>query len=362
MNHTLIRILLLLLSTAPAISGQQPATGDLPAGPKSIILIVADGMGIGQHTMAYYFTDRYSPAAFEHVGLMTTHLADTTRVTDSGAAGTAMATGVKTARGVIGMDAEYRSVKTVLEHAKDGGLATGLISTTNITDATPAAFATHNKTRRDHEGIAKQMSAAGIDVLFGGGRKNFLGKEKGGIQEIDLLEVMASDGAQIISSLDEITTYDRPVVGLFAPGPMMDAPKRTPTLTQMALKAIDILDDDPDGFFIMIEEEMTDNRSHDNKFDATREHLVILNDLIEAVLAYQSNYPQVLVLFLADHETGGWILEKKSGHPGQPRWTTHEHTGNLVPIFASGPGSEAFDAVVDNTFIGKKLIEYINAR
>ncbi len=362
MNQTVVRILLLLLATAPAVSGQPSPAGSQPAGPQSIILLIADGMGIGQHTMAYYYTDRYAPAAFDHVGLMTTHPADKTRVTDSAASATALATGVKTKRKVIGLNADGVSVKTVLEHAKDGGLATGLISTTSITDATPAAFATHSESRYDHEEIAKQMAVAGIDVLLGGGRKNFLGKEQGGIQDIDLLEVMAAAGAQIISSLNEITTHDRPVVGLFALDDMTDAPHRTPTLTQMALKAIDILDDDPDGFFIMVEEEMTDSRSHENKFDATVEHLVILNDLIEAVLAYQSKHPQVLVLFLADHETGGWFLEEQGDDPGKPRWTTHSHTGNLVPIFASGPGSEAFDAVVDNTFIGQKLIEYVTGR
>ena len=362
MHHTLIRSLLLLPLTAAALSGQQRPEDMATERPKSIILIVADGMGIGQHTMAYYYSGRYAYTRFDHVGLMTTHPADTTRVTDSAASATAFASGVKTTRKVIGLNADGESVKSVLEYAQDGGMATGLISTTSITDATPAAFASHSQSRYDHEEIAKQMSVAGIDVLFGGGRKNFLGKKNGGIQDIDLLEVMAAAGAQIISSLDEITTHDRPVVGLFALGDMEDAPQRTPTLTQMALKAIDILDDDPDGFFIMIEEEMTDSRSHENKFEATRVHLVILNDLIEAVLAYQSNNPQVLVLFIADHETGGWFLEEKGDRPGKPRWTTRGHTGNLVPIFASGPGSEAFDAVVDNTFIGKKLIEYVTGR
>ncbi|MCH7528702.1 MAG: alkaline phosphatase [Candidatus Marinimicrobia bacterium] len=362
MNYIVVRILLLLLSTTAVVSGQRPAADDLPVGPKSIILIIADGMGIGQHTMAYYYTDRYAPAAFDHVGLMTTHPADSLKVTDSGAAATAMATGYKTYYHAIGVDENKRPLKTVLEYALEKGMATGLITTTWITDATPAAFATHSVTRDNHKEIARQMSAAGIDVLLGGGRQSFIAKEQGGIQDINLLDVMASQGVQIISSLDEITAHDRPVVGLFAMGDLPDAPQRTPTLTQMALKAIDILDDDPDGFFIMIEEEMTDSRSHENKFEATRVHLVILNDLIEAVLAYQSNNPQVLVLFIADHETGGWFLEEKGDRPGKPRWTTRGHTGNLVPIFASGPGSEAFDAVVDNTFIGKKLIEYVTGR
>ncbi len=273
-----------------------------------------------------------------------------------------MATGYKTSYHAIGVDENNRPVKTVLEYAREKGMATGLITTTWITDATPAAFAAHSETRDNHKEIARQMSVAGIDVLLGGGRQSFITKEQGGIQDINLLDVIASDCAQIISSLDEITTHDHPVVGLFALGDMPDAAERKPSLTEMALTAVDILDDDPDGFFLMVEEEGTDSRSHDNKFELTLDELASLNDLLDAMLAYQRNNPQILVLFLADHETGGWILEGKGDRPGKPRWTTRKHTGNLVPIFASGPGSEAFDAVVDNTFIGQKLIEYVTGR
>ena len=125
MNHTLIRIFLGLLSIAPVIAGQGPAAGNLPVGPKSIILIVADGTGIGQHTYAYYLGSRFSLQRFEHVGLMTTHPADSLKVTESGAAATAMATGYKTYTRAIGVDENKRPLKTVLEYALEKGLATG---------------------------------------------------------------------------------------------------------------------------------------------------------------------------------------------------------------------------------------------
>ncbi len=330
--------------------------------PQSIILIIADGTGIGQHTMTYYYTDRYAPAAFEHVGLMATHPADKTKVTGSAAAGTALATGVKTNLKVISLDVNNRPLKTVLEYAKDKGMATGLITTHYITDATPAAFAAHVKLRSDREDIARQMAGAGINVLFGGGRKFFLSKENGGEQEVDLLEVMADKGAQVIDDLNVDLDPTRPVVGLFAMSGMPDAPERVPSITEMALKAVDILDDDPDGFFLMVEEEMTDNRSHGNDTERVLDNLVSLNDLIDAMLAYQKDHPHLLVLFVADHETGGWILEEHGDQAGVPRWTTTKHTGNLVPIFATGPGGEAFDAVVDNTFIGQTLIRYVTSR
>lgn len=332
--------------------------------PTSIILIIADGTGVGQHTLSYYHNDRYSPAAFQHVGLMATHSAQRGKATDSAAAGTALATGVKTRWKVVGLDTNYARVKTVLEYAKDKGMATGLITTYYITDATPATFAAHVKLRSDREDIARQMAGAGINVLFGGGRKFFLSKENGGEQKVDLLEAMADKGAQVIDDLNVELVPTRPVVGLFAMSGMPDAPERVPSITEMALKAVDILDDDPDGFFLMVEEEMTDNRSHEKDTERVLDNLASLNDLIDAVLAYQAAHPQVLVLLVADHDTGG--LAVQSGAPGkglEVAWITGgSHTFNLVPIFATGPGGEAFDAVVDNTFIGQTLIRYVTSR
>lgn len=330
--------------------------------PKSIILIIADGMGIGQHTMSYYYNDRYAPAAFDHVGLMATHPADRTKVTDSAAGGTAIAAGVKTNRTVVGLDENNQPVKSVLEFAMSQGMATGLITTTAITDATPAAFAAHVPSRYDPHEIARQMAAAGITVLFGGGRQYFLSQDDGGEQEVNLLAAMVARDVQIINSLDDPIDAGLPVVGLFAMGDMPDAPQRTPSLTEMALKAVDILDDDPDGFFLMVEEEGTDERSHANEFDATVAALASLNDLIDAMLAYQKDHPSVLVMLVADHETGGWMIREKEGGLRDPYWGTRGHTGNLVPIFATGPGGAVFDGVVDNTFIGQTLIDYVTAQ
>lgn len=359
MHQRLLKSFVLIIFIGlPGLSCQS-GSGDIP---QSIILIVADGMGLGQHTMAYYYADRYSPASFDYVGLMTTHPYDTARVTDSAASGTSLASGVKTQRHVIGLDADGRPAKTVLEHAKDRGMATGLITTSSITDATPASFAAHVASRYEQNEIARQLAAAGITVLFGGGRQYFLSQDDGGQQEVNLLVTMVARDVQIINSLEDSVDAGLPVVGLFAMGDMPDAPQRTPSLTEMALKALEVLEQDPDGFFLMVEEEGTDERSHANEFDATLAALASVNDLIDAMLAYQKDHPTVLVLLVADHETGGWEMLEGRGDTTPTAWATGGHTGSLVPIFATGPGGEAFDAIVDNTFIGKTLIEYVNAR
>ncbi len=356
LKFRLIHLLVLIAILLAQLSGQ-----DLP---HSIILVIADGTGIGQHTLSYYHNDRYSPAAFQHVGLIATHPADKTKVTDSAAAGTALSTGVKTYNGAIAVDESKQPVKTVLEYALEKGMATGLVATSAITHATPAAFAAHVESRNNYAEIARQIAHAGITVLFGGGRKHFQSKDNGGEQETDLLDAMAARGVQVVASLEEAINENRPVIGLFAEEDLPAANKeRQPTTTAMALRALEILDNDPDGFFLMVEESQVDWGGHDNDYDYVKSEMASLNDLIDGLLAYQADYPEVLVVLVADHDTGGLAMQRKALGSGlKAAWTTKSHTGNLVPIFSTGPGGEAFDAVVDNTFIGQTLIRYITSR
>ncbi len=355
-KHRWISVLALCLLFMAQAAGQEL--------PRSIILVIADGTGVGQHTLSYYHNDRYSPAAFKHVGLMATHPADKTKVTDSAAAGTALSTGVKTYNGAIAVDESKQPVKTVLEYALEKGMATGLVATSTITHATPAAFAAHVDSRNKYAEIARQMANAKVTVLFGGGRKHFLSKAKGGLQETDLLDAMAARGVQVVASIEEPIDENRPVVGLFSEEHLSAANKeRQPTTTAMALRALEVLDNDPDGFFLMVEESQVDWGGHDNDYDYVKSEMASLNDLIDALLAYQAAHPQVLVVLTADHETGGLAMQNVRSVPGlSAAWTTKDHTGNLLPVFSTGPGGEAFDAVVDNTFIGQTLIRYVTSR
>ena len=300
----------LLVLTFVAILLARSAGQDLP---HSIVLVIADGTGIGQHTLSYYRNERYAPAAFQHVGLMATHPSNREKVTDSAAGATALATGVKTCKGAIAMDDNQQPLKTVLEYAREKGLATGLVATSTIISATPAAFAAHVGSRSKHGEIARQMVNAGVTVLFGGGRMYFLSKAEGGEQETDLLDAMAASGMQDVTSLEEPINENRPVIGLFAERDLPPSNEgRQPTTTAMALRALEILDSDPDGFFLMVEESQVDWGGHDNDYDYAKGEMASLNDLIDALLAYQAVHPQVLVLLVADHETGGLALQNKS--------------------------------------------------
>lgn len=381
MKVTRFRLICLLVVNAFFLT---QATGqDIP---RSIIFIIADGAGIGQYTLSYYHNDRFSPAAFQHVGLSTTHPMERERVTDSAASGTALSTGVKTNNGLIALDVDSAAIKTVLEYAQDKGMATGLVATYVITHATPAVFAAHVDNRYNYPEIARQMLDAEVTVLFGGGRQLFLSEEEGGPQTINLLDSIAAEGVQVIDTLDGTIDESRPVIGLFADGDLPHANQdRQPTTTAMALQALDILENDPDGFFLMVEESQVDGAGHANDYDYMKSEMASLNDLVDAMLDYQAVHPEVLVVLTADHETGGLAMQNRfvsfirknilirrwffwrrvmtfSDDQLIAGWTSRDHSSNMVPIFATGPGSEAFDAVVDNIFIGQTLIEYVTSR
>ena len=144
--------------------------------PKSIIFIIADGLGIGQFTLMYYDNPDFAPADFTHTGRITVHPSGKRKVPDSANTATSMATGVKTHRGGIGVDENDQPVKTVLEWAEDKKMSTGLVATSSIVHATPASFAAHIDERSKYKEIALQMTKSGVDVMLGGGRDNWEGE------------------------------------------------------------------------------------------------------------------------------------------------------------------------------------------
>ena len=167
------------------------------------------------------------------------------------------------------------------------------------------------------------------------------------------------DGYDIQVSLNG----NKRLLGLFAEKAL---PKvhdgRTPTTTEMAKLAIERLDDDPNGFFIMIEESQVDWGGHANSAEYIQGEMQSLNDLINHVLDYQASHPDVLVVLTADHECGGVAVHDGEKSTLDIRFTSDYHSANFVPIWATGPGAEVFDAFMDNTEIGKQLISYVMER
>ena len=325
--------------------------------PESIIFIIADGTGIGQYTLSYYANGDFAPARFDHIGLVATHPNDgecastCKRVTDSAASGTALSAGLKTYNGAIGVDKEKMPVKTMLEWAEEKDMLTGLVATSSVTHATPASFAAHVDYRKKEAEIAQQYAHSDVDLILGGGKKFW---------PDSLIKIFEQNNGQFIENLESKINFKKKILGLFSQDGMPKVHEgRNPSTTKMAQFALNYLQNASNGFFIMIEESQVDWGGHSNSAEYIKGEMQSLNELIHFILDYQEENPKTLVVLTADHECGGVAVHDGADGDLDIRFTSDYHSANFVPIFATGPGAEVFDAFMDNTEIGRMLIEYI---
>ncbi len=331
--------------------------------PDRVIFLISDGAGAAHWTLALFAEEDLELKRMKTVGLVDTRGADHV-VSGSAPTASAYATGVRTFMGAISVDMDSVPVRTVLELAQERGMATGLVTTTAIVDATPAAFGSHVPQRYMSGEIARQMVEKRIDVIMGGGRRAFRPEEQEGGRDL-LREARAT--YPYVESLDELRDLDTDTVdsllGLLAEGEMgRFAVRGADALTLMGSTALAILDRDPDGFFLMVENEESDTQSHGNAVDEViRAEMLDFDRLVGLALDYQARNPGTLVLVTGDHETGGMTLPYHGDAERTPyvAWQTGSHTGTLIPIFASGPGAERFGGIIGNDEVGRVLMELL---
>lgn len=338
--------------------------------PKNVILLIGDGMGIGSVVATRYAIPgrdgRLAMETMPYVGYSSTHSANRL-VTDSAAAGTALATGVKTNNGTISLDSDGKRVKTILELAREMGKSTGIISTKHITDATPAVFVSHVSSRSKLEDIAAQMVRSRVDVVLGGGKRYFVPKSKDGARadEVDLLKEAAQRGFAVLDNAQDLANCTSPkYIGLFADN-VMTSDRPEPTIEEMTAKAISTLAKNYKGFFMMSEGGKIDSGCHGNDLGMTIKETRMFDDAVKAALDFAKADGQTLVVVTADHDTGGLaVLDPNDDNPKLTAgWSTKGHSALYVPVFAYGPGAERFTGCFENTHIpnvvaslwGKKL-------
>ena len=340
---------------------------------RNVILFIGDGMGLSHITAARI--NSFGPDGRFHLdhmpvtGLVTTHAVDNL-ITDSAAAGTALATGVKTTNGSIGVDSSGASHPTILETARDAGLSTGLVTTTYITDATPATFAAHVRSRAMKDEIALQLLNARVNVLFGEGdhfypKTDSRSARKDGENPLALAKEL---GYTIVEKKEELADANANfLLGLFPDlttdrmKPEMQSPPQTPSLAELTAKAIEVLHRNDKGFFLMVEQEGVDMGSHVNREDYFIHHLNRLDEAIKVGLDFAARDGNTLILVTADHETGGVniIGGVKKRNKVKLSWATDRHTGQPVPLFAFGPHALRFTGLKDNTEIPKIMAQLL---
>jgi alkaline phosphatase len=251
--------------------------------------------------------------------MTTTYSADS-EVTDSASASTALYSGYKANNGVIGILPDGRKVFTIGHAAKKAGLSVGVVTTTRLTHATPAALYSHSAHRDDENFIAEQVSQFEPDVAMGGGIGNFVPRSQEGSKRKDdknLIEVMKGKGYKYVTTGSDLKTLEPAVtgklLGLFATSHMayeldrLNVPElaNQPDLAAMTKAALSVLERNPRGFFVMVEGGRIDHACHSHDIKASIYDTLALDAAVKVVLEYQKTHPDVLVLVTADHETGG---------------------------------------------------------
>lgn len=397
---------------------------------KNVILMVGDGMGLSMRTLLHYYLG-HTPAMNDMpvVGLMTTEPAPSkpgiVDVTDSAAAATAMACGIKSYNEAISVDLDRKPIPTVLEAAKDAGKATGLVVTCQINHATPACFAAHDPKRDNYDAIALDYLATQPDVMLGAGTEYFLpAPDRGGRKDgRDLVAEFRAIGYQTLLPGDDLASvHEGRLLGLFGKrslSPAIDAEgKGEPSLREMTAKALELLAQDPEGFFLLVEGSQIDWAGHANDPAWLIGDMVAFDEAVAEACAFAARTPGTLVVVLADHETGGLaigrdyelnvpllrrldrsvkelaaaieaaptdaekilfthtgidslgdegkklLLDFDKINPGVQKlinrrlglsWAHHDHTGTLIPVTAVGAGAELFAGSYDNTDIARKI-------
>lgn len=351
---------ILILALAILASCQPLKNESLPEKPKNIILMIGDGMGVSEVYAGLTVNGgKLNLESCTHYGYSKTHSASN-YVTDSGAGGTAIATGIRTYNGAIGVNVDSVAVRSILEYAEDKGLATGLVSTSSITHATPAAFISHQKSRYSYEAIALDFLKVDIDVVIGGGRHNFMKRQ----DSVNLLDKLKENGYSVKFDIEDIVnTESGKLYGLtadvhnprFSEGRGDFLPKATETATRL-------LSQDDDGFFIMIEGSMIDWGGEANDINYITEEMIDFDKAIGVALEFAKTDGETLLIITADHETGGLGINNGDFNKGNitAGFTTGGHTGVMVPVFAYGPGAEEFVGIQKNTDLFQKMMKLLN--
>lgn len=320
---------------------------------KNIIFMIGDGMGLEQISAAWVCNGgKLNLDNFTKVGIQRTYSANRL-VTDSAAAGTALATGHKTNNGMVSMTPDTVIVKSLAEEAMEKGKRAGAAVTCRVNDATPAVFFSHSATRSNQEDIVEQMAGSGVYFLSGGGTKFWRNRKDGK----DITEMVKSKGYSYVETKEDLMAVEEgPVVALMDSYELKPSLDRGDILPASVAKALQLLDNKK-GFFLMVEGSMIDDGGHDNKAGHTMEEIFDFDRTIGVVLEWAENDGQTLVIVTGDHATGGMTLLSGSIDDKRIRvnFSTTGHNGITLPVFAWGPHSEDFVGIYENTELSDKI-------
>ncbi len=321
---------------------------------KNVILMIGDGMSLMDVYAAWVCNrGRLWLDNAQYIGLSATHCTDKL-ITDSGAGGTALATGHKTKYHAVGVDPEGKPLTTIIDLAKRKDKDAGIAVTCRLWDATPADFCCHNINRDNEQEIVADYPTSGVDFAFGGGAKYFTNRKDGR----NIFEELKNQGYYIARTWEELEKWKSGKV--FCVPYEVDTPlpdERGDLLARATMKGISLMNQNKNGFYMMVEGSQLDDYGHFNQLDMLMKELHDFDRTIGEVMKWAAKDGETLVVVTADHETGGLTLHGGDLATGriEAKFASTGHTGVMVPVYAFGPGAEEFTGFMDNTEIFWKI-------
>lgn len=325
-------------------------------GPKNVILMIGDGMGISQISSGMISNNwKLNLERCESIGMIKTYSASHL-ITESAAGATAFSTGQKTYNGAIGVDTDTADLQNIFELLYPKGYLTGLVATSSIVHATPAAFYSHIKYRKLYEEIAEDLINSKVDAFAGGGTMFFKnrGDERNLMEENEGKVNFVENIGELQQNLDQRVGYLGAEDGMPR---MIDG--RGDFLTKSTEAILNRFDQKDKPFMLMVEGSQIDWGGHANQGEYIRTEMLDFDNCIKSVLDFAEKDGETLVVITADHETGGFSII--GGEPDSLAFsfTSLQHTPVLIPVFAFGPGSENFTGFYENTGIFERIKELV---
>ena len=327
---------------------------------KNIIFMIGDGMGLEQVSCAWVLNHgKLNLDNFPYIGISRTYCTNEL-ITDSGAGGTALAIGQKTAYSCIGVAADSTDVPSVLVKAQELGKKTGVVVTCHFADATPCDFCCHNEFRYNTDDLIADYVTCGVDYLSGGGLDYFTVNRNDGR---DITKEMAAAGYTVALTEDELMAADLPVIGILAPDNLPVAMERGDLYRHTVARGLDILSRESGdrGFVMMLEGSCIDDWLHGNDIEKGMEELLDFDRTIGDVLEWAAKDGHTLVVVTADHNTGALTLQDGNLEEGLigVHFGSDSHNGIAVPVYAWGPGADKFTGIKENSEWGQLVASFV---
>ena len=327
-----------------------------PAKAVNVIYMIGDGMALPQVYAAMLASgEDMTFQQFPYIGVVDTHSASND-ITDSAAGGTALASDHKTNNAMLGVNPDTIPVKTVFEALAEQGKKTGIVVTSYVTHATPAAFYAKVPHRKQYEDIAVQMAENPyINLIIGGGMKHFAQRK----DSLDLIGRMKNElGWKVYDNLAEVDVTNQKYAVIADTNHMPKAADRGDFLPRAVKTALKTLDNAENGFFLMVEGSQIDFACHGNDSTWMMDEMLDFDYAVNVALDYAKEKGNTLVVVTADHETGGLTLPDPQGKYTNVvfDYSTGSHTCLPVLVYAYGPGAEQFTGWMQNNELKAKIM------